>query len=261
MDLRNDSAIGISLGNRTIPILQAANSYSRSGSNSPYFSGMDPVRTLIVDRSKELNKSLKSLSLAIGKSHSYLQQFVKRGIPLHLPEDVRPTLAPLLGVDETELRSADFPPIKKQTVTTSNARIAGSARIDSTIPAYGHAMGGKDGRFIWNGNKIADVLAPPSLANVPNAYAVYVVGDSMEQRYFAGELVFVNPNLPVRQRDFVVVQILSAVEGDPPDAYVKQFVSQSASNIRLMQFKPKKTIEFPVNRVISVHRIIMGGDG
>jgi len=142
-----------------------------------------------------------------------------------------------------------------------NAELGGPARFGGArIPAYGQAVGGRDGEFILNGNRIVDVLAPPSLQGVPDAYAVYVVGDSMEPRYFAGEAVFVNPRLPVRRGDFVVAQI--AVEpGEPPHAYVKRFVARDARLLRLEQFNPKKTLQFPVARVISVHRIIMGGDG
>jgi phage repressor protein C with HTH and peptisase S24 domain len=82
----------------------------------------------------------------------------------------------------------------------------------------------------------------------------------MEPRYFAGEAVFVNPRLPVRRGDFVVAQI--AVEDDaPPHAYIKRFVARDARTLRLEQFNPKKALAFPVARVISVHRIIMGGDG
>jgi phage repressor protein C with HTH and peptisase S24 domain len=141
-----------------------------------------------------------------------------------------------------------------------NAEVAGPAQFGTSIPAYGQAVGGKDGEFILNGNRIVDILAPPSLQGVPDAYAVYVVGDSMEPRYFAGEAVFVNPRLPVRRGDFVVAQI-AADEGEPPHAYIKRFVLREARNLKLEQFNPKKILEFPVNRVISVHRIIMGGDG
>jgi len=141
-----------------------------------------------------------------------------------------------------------------------NGELGGPARFGARIPAYGQAVGGRDGEFILNGNRIVDVLAPPSLQGVPDAYAVYVVGDSMEPRYFAGEAVFVNPRLPVRRGDFVVAQIAVA-DGEPPHAYIKRFVARDSRLLRLEQFNPRKTLEFPVRRVISVHRIIMGGDG
>jgi phage repressor protein C with HTH and peptisase S24 domain len=160
----------------------------------------------------------------------------------------------------TSLRPAASLPDSPLPAPPRNAQVGGPAEFRSTIPAYGQAVGGKDGEFILNGNRIADVLAPPSLQGVPDAYAVYVVGDSMEPRYFAGEAVFVNPRLPVRRGDFVVAQI-AAEEGEPPHAYIKRFVLREARNLKLEQFNPKKMLEFPVSRVISVHRIIMGGDG
>ena len=160
----------------------------------------------------------------------------------------------------TALRSAGLSDDAPLPAPPRNAEIGGPARFGATIPAYGQAVGGKDGEFILNGNRIVDVLAPSALQGVRDAYAVYVVGDSMEPRYFAGEAVFVNPRLPVRRGHFVVAQV-AVQEGEPPHAYVKRFVAREARLLRLEQFNPKKTLEFPLSRVISVHRIIMGGDG
>jgi len=107
----------------------------------------------------------------------------------------------------------------------------GTARGPALIPVYGHALGGKDGGFILSGNQVSEVPVPPNLANVPDAYALYVVGESMEPRYFAGEIVFVNPRLPVCRGAFVVAQISKGDE-EQPHAYVKWFVSQDARRLR-----------------------------
>jgi phage repressor protein C with HTH and peptisase S24 domain len=156
------------------------------------------------------------------------------------------------------LASAAEPPLA---APPRNAEIGGPARFGGTrIPAYGQAVGGRDGEFILNGNRIVDVLAPPSLQGVPDAYAVYVVGDSMEPRYFAGEAVFVNPRLPVRVGDFVVAQI-AAEEGEPPLAYVKRYVGQNDKSIRLEQLNPPKKLTFAADRLVSIHRIVMSGEG
>jgi phage repressor protein C with HTH and peptisase S24 domain len=87
-----------------------------------------------------------------------------------------------------------------------------------------------------------------------------VVGTSMEPRYFAGEAVFVNPRLPVRVGDFVVAQI-AADEGEPPLAYVKRYVGQNDKSIRLEQLNPGKKLTFATDRIVSIHRIVMSGDG
>jgi len=87
-----------------------------------------------------------------------------------------------------------------------------------------------------------------------------VVGTSMEPRYFAGEAVFVNPRVPVRVGDFVVAQI-GTHEGEPPLAYVKRYTGQNDKSIRLEQLNPPKKLAFPADRLVSIHRIVMSGEG
>jgi phage repressor protein C with HTH and peptisase S24 domain len=218
---------------------------------------MDSVRTLIVARVAELGLSLSELSLRAGKNHAYFQQFIKRGIPDRLPEEVRGLVAGILRVDESQLKMVG----KKSTapVIPPNAEISGEVQLATRIPVYGQAVGGRDGEFILNGNQVADILAPPSLSRIAGAYAVYVVGDSMEPRYFAGEMVFVNPRLPISKGAFVVAQIAIG-DDEIPHAYVKRFVSSDARRLRLEQYNPSKILEFPAASVVSVHRVIMGGE-
>jgi phage repressor protein C with HTH and peptisase S24 domain len=217
---------------------------------------MDAARRAIVSRAAELGLSLSELSLKIGRNHAYFQQFVKRGVPHRLPEQVRGRVAEILAIDERLLRepsssSAEFAKgnIEQRVVT----------RGATCIPVYGHALGGKDGEFILSGNQVSEVLAPPGLAHIPDAYAVYVVGESMEPRYFAGETVFVNPRLPISRGAFVVAQISKGSENEPL-AYVKRFVSQDAKRLRLEQYNPRKVLEFPVSAVVAIHRVVMSGE-
>ncbi len=218
---------------------------------------MDSPRRLIVSKVAELGLSLSELSLSVGKNHAYFQQFVKRGVPRLLPEEVRGRVAKILNVDERLLRADDSNFLLAD--PKPNAGYRGAVKITAWIPVYGQAVGGKDGQFVLNGNQVSEVLAPASLSSVPNAYAVYVVGDSMEPRYFAGETVFVNPRLPISRGAFVVAQI-SGGEESVPHAYVKRFVSQDSRRLRLEQYNPKKVIEFPTSKVVSVHRIILSGE-
>ena len=153
------------------------------------------------------------------------------------------------------------PPADDSPLPPPNARIGARLDLDPTgerIPLFGQAIGGQDGRFILNGAKIADLIAPPVLWGVRDAYAVYIAGDSMEPRYFAGETAFVNPYMPVRRGDFVVVQIASR-EGDPPFGYIKQFITMSDDKLRLKQFNPEKDLTFLRRLVVSVHKIVQAG--
>jgi phage repressor protein C with HTH and peptisase S24 domain len=242
---------------------------------------MDSVRELVVGRLAEIGETLKSASEKLGRNHAYLQQFVQRGTPMRLPEDVRRDLAALLGVAEDALRGEAPPrraerarseprpaglgepargePSRAESLPPRNAALGPAVRL-GRIPLYGQAVGGADGQFPLNGSLITEIAAPPSLAGVAGAYAVMVVGTSMEPRYFAGEAVFVNPRLPVRVGDFVVAQI-AADEGEPPLAYVKRYVGKNEKAIRLEQLNPGKKLGFAADRVVSIHRIVMSGEG
>jgi phage repressor protein C with HTH and peptisase S24 domain len=127
------------------------------------------------------------------------------------------------------------------------------------IPVYGSAVGGVDGEFAMNGVALYEVVAPAVLNNVSGAYAVQISGESMEPRYFDGEVVFVNPRRRVVKGDFVIVQIHAPHEDDPPLAYVKRFVRHNAVELVLEQYNPPKELRFPHERVKSVHFITMGG--
>ncbi|MET4197249.1 phage repressor protein C with HTH and peptisase S24 domain [Bradyrhizobium sp. LA3.X] len=142
--------------------------------------------------------------------------------------------------------------------TKTNARLGDAVSGFSKIPIRGRGMGGRQGYLILEDQYLGDVLAPPALADVPDAYAVYVIGDSMLERYQHGEIVFVHPYAPVRKDDDCVVQI-SMGDGEPPHGFVKRFVSMDDHQLKVRQLNPKKVLTWPRNRVIAVHRIVMGG--
>ena len=68
-------------------------------------SKVDVVRRRIQALLKREAATLAQVSRAIGRNHAYLQQFMRRGTPKTLPEDVRIALARYFGVEEAELRS------------------------------------------------------------------------------------------------------------------------------------------------------------
>src|SRR5260370_8095669 len=217
---------------------------------------MDAVRNTIVARVAELGLSLSELSLKVGKNHAYFQQFIKRGVPNRLPEEVRGRVAEILGLDELALRQPTATHLRFMLTGEPQVPIRGAT---GWIPVYGHAVGGKDGEFVLSGNQVSEVLAPPSLLHVRDAYAVYVVGDTMEPRYFAGETVFVNPRLPISRGSFVVAQISKAEEPEPR-AYLNRFLSHPGKLLTLEQYNPKKVLEFPASTVVAIHRIVMSSE-
>ncbi|MFA5121494.1 S24 family peptidase [Zavarzinia sp.] len=124
------------------------------------------------------------------------------------------------------------------------------------LPVCGAARGGANALFVDQGQALEHVYRPAQLAGVANAFAVYAVGDSMEPKYQAGDLLFVNPNLPPVKGCFVVVEL------GAHEAYVKQFLRQSDDTLVLREFNPEtRDLSFPVTRVKAIYRIVGSWEG
>jgi hypothetical protein len=86
----------------------------------------DNVRQLIVERLAKMRLSMSNASVRIGRNTSYLQQFLRRGVPEELGERDRIKLAEVLGVNEGELRGnaaplESRPYAKSERITMSSA--------------------------------------------------------------------------------------------------------------------------------------------
>ena len=75
------------------------------------------------------------------------------------------------------------------------------------VPIMGHAVGSQDGIFFDNG--LVDSYTPRlhMLSGVPSAYAVCVSLDSQEPVLRHGDFLYVNPVIPQRQSDDVIVEL------------------------------------------------------
>lgn len=135
------------------------------------------------------------------------------------------------------------------------------AELRPGLPVYGvaacHNSHGHEA-FEMQGEVIDRVKYPPALTNVPGAYAIYATGDSMEPRYFAGELVYVHPGKPPTPGSFVVVQLHPDHEGGPIRAMIKRLVRRSPSKVTLAQYNPQEEFDLQWDEIRAIHRILNG---
>ena len=164
-----------------------------------------------------------------------------------------------------ENANAELPKISSQN-HSSNAKNVTSS-IDSyqntatlrSIPLYSAALAGPDGSISIGASVLEMIEAPAAVAAVPDAYAVRVVGESMEPRYFSGETVYIHPRMPVRKGDFVLVQIMEDGNDGAVMGYIKRLVSIDDKRLIVEQLNPDKEIVFARARVKSLHKIVLAG--
>lgn len=140
-----------------------------------------------------------------------------------------------------------------------NAYVGKSIRSsDAMLPIFGQPVGGKHGEFVMNGSVVGEVRAPAGLSADDGAYCLYVLGDSMADRYYDGEIVYVDPHRRPKNGDFVVAQIRRE-PGGPIEAFIKRMVRRDTEELVLEQLNPKETLTFPHTQVHAVHFIVYGG--
>ena len=137
--------------------------------------------------------------------------------------------------------------------TTTAGSPARALQEPDRIPIRSGARGGTDQEMFLEDGPIGYTPRPANLNGVRSAYALYMVGDSMEPRYEPGWLLHVNPfKPPIRGRDVVVYKQGQAV-------LIKQFVGWEGDTLVLQQLNPQATLRIPRDQVRECH-LVVGSD-
>lgn len=123
------------------------------------------------------------------------------------------------------------------------------------VPVRGTAAGSLAGSMAMSGDAIGYAKRPSGLADVADAYALYVVNNSMADRYRPGDLVFVHPYRPYRRGDIVIVQTQNH-DGADVLSYIKEYVGEDPGFITVLQYNKRATVKFAKAAVKSVHRVM-----
>lgn len=127
------------------------------------------------------------------------------------------------------------------------------------LPVYGTAMGslvdGVEGVELFSSMPADLVRRPPALMGVPDAYALYVTGDSMYPAHPHGALRMVHPHRPFSPGDTVIVQTKHYEHGIA-QGYIKTFRRRAGGMLVLEQLNPEATIQIPLQFVVSVHKVM-----
>jgi transcriptional regulator with XRE-family HTH domain len=118
------------------------------------------------------------------------------------------------------------------------------------LPVYGRGDPLTD-RLINMDTTASYIARPPSLAGVNNAYAAYMIGDSMEPRYFAGDLLYVDPSRPLTKGCFILITL------HDDTALVRRLLRRNEdATFLVQQIGRAREDRLPLASIRTAHRII-----
>lgn len=214
----------------------------------------------VQQRLKELNLSPRAASLHVSTNADLFRSVIRKGDAANPTMETLADMARALGWTVEELLGEEPPASRSESPGTAVAIPDMPYPVSpKNVPVMGTAMGSLvaekfEGFEVHKDSPVAYVHRPPSLMAVPDAYAIYVVGDSMYPMHSPGDLRFVHPHKPPKPGSTVIVQT-QHWEGDPGQAYIKVFRRRTPTSIILEQFNPAATIEIPIKYVVSVHYV------
>jgi phage repressor protein C with HTH and peptisase S24 domain len=100
------------------------------------------------------------------------------------------------------------------------------------------------------------VQRPPQLANVRDAFAVFMVGDSMSPAYDPGDIIFIHPSMSVKPGRAALIELHDG------SALVKILIKQTEAYVRVAEYNPEpRQFEIDRREIKAMFRVTGRWDG
>jgi transcriptional regulator with XRE-family HTH domain len=206
------------------------------------------------DQLRRSGRTQAELARALGVDPSAVSKLFKGERQLKLVEASH--LARFLDIpyDEVMRRAGVDQPPSGGTLPGGEAAMSASAGAGDQrdlIPVRSAARGGDNQEMFLADGPIDYVQRPGYLRNVRDAYAIYVVGESMTPRYRQGQLLHVNPHRPAAPgRGVVITRHDGAV-------LIKEFVRRTSDGLMLREYHPaERDFSVPAKDVADIHVVV-----
>jgi len=187
------------------------------------------------------------------KSQRSLRQYWLEKLALALqvePHELLPQVKQAPGLSESQAFNLPYTNIDKTRIITDE--LVG----ERDLPVYGSASGGP-GQMVISYDPIEYVRRPSILLHVRGGFAMYVIGDSMNPRYYTGDMILIHPTRPPRPQDFVLVVLQNGNHDSGEfEVMVKRLIKMDESKVSLEQFNPSDSFEIPRAHVQKVMKIV-----
>ena len=220
---------------------------------------MSQVSPMLRNYRQRAGLTLETLAKLTGTSAAQISKLEKG--ERRLTVDWMARLAPALGVEIQDLLPTSTPaatpalglppigaPFPGGEAALAPAPLAIGPR--DLIPVRSAGRGGNEQEMFLQDGPIDYIRRPPSLAHVRDAYAIYMVGESMYPRFRPGQILHVNPFKPPQPGTGVVVTLKSGA------VLIKEFVRHGAKTLSLCQYNPAEDLAYPQNEIEALHTVV-----
>lgn len=185
--------------------------------------------------------SLQQLADSCGTSRAQIDK-LERG-ERRLTVDWMLRLAAPLDCQPAEL----LPPVKSE----AGALVPALTAVSRLIPVRSAARGGGDQEMFLQDGPIDHRPCPSFVEHVRDAYAIYVVGESMVPMYRPGQLLYVNPHRPLTPgRGIVITKTSQAV-------IIKELVKATSFGLIVREYQPKiREFSIPHSEIAEAHSVV-----
>ncbi len=201
--------------------------------------------------------SMQALALRVGTTAPQISKLEKG--ERRMTVDWMTRLAAALGIEPKELLPLETRPSGPHGGDGGMLLPGGEARLApmpapgdprDLIPVRSAARGGSEQEMFLKDGPIDFIRRPSALAHVRDAYAIYMVGDSMHPRFRLGQLLHVNPFKPPQPGAGVVIT------RQDDAVLIKEFIRRTATTLSVRQYNPERQIDYPLADIRDIHTVV-----
>jgi|GEM_PF-1806753 len=146
--------------------------------------------------------------------------------------------------------AAPPPPAPRLAVTEPKARLDAA-----DVPVWASvAAGDNDGMMILTSDPIDYIRRSDSVAKAVDPFAFYIVGESMEDRFYQGDQAVVNRSLPLRPGDDCV--FIHTAEDGAMFGLVKRLIRIGSDAWKVRQLNPRKDFDLSRRKWSKAYRVV-----
>lgn len=200
-----------------------------------------PNNLHVMRSSKGLQQKEVSDAIGVGQSEYSKMERGDRKLGIHLN--------PLIEFFKTDQETI----LNNATVISKKAVNHEAMPLIEDLPIYGLPFPcGAEGIQIQK-KMISHCVRPDYLMGIVSAYGCFVLSSNMEQRFFYGEVIYVDPTLQVKPKDFVVVHVQL---GTRVGGLIRKVFEVSDRQYKLSTINPNNTEVHKNSDIIAIHKIV-----